>query len=227
MKKKLIIFGLLLISTLSLSACGNKKINIANYLIEERNNLFTASDDLYIANFSTGKRENNYNFDGSINEMIDFGILTFSRIDNNALANDNYTYIVSINDDQHTGFLVKSEVDNSYSADLGICVKDEDEISVQVSFTGYTFNKQLENVSSQFNVDKNTALKIANKELSENLKNITQNNAKIEVVMKILKDYSSSELKNYFWYIGAISTNGETVGILIDANSGDIIAKKV
>ena len=46
-------------------------------------------------------------------------------------------------------------------------------------------------------------------------------------VMKILKDYSTEDLKNYYWYVGVVSTNGETLGILIDANSGDIIAKKV
>ena len=45
--------------------------------------------------------------------------------------------------------------------------------------------------------------------------------------MKILKDHSDSELKTYYWYIGVVATNGETLGILIDANSGEIIAKNV
>ena len=44
---------------------------------------------------------------------------------------------------------------------------------------------------------------------------------------KLLKDFSNTELKTYYWYVGIVSTNGETLGILIDANSGDIIAKKV
>ena len=45
--------------------------------------------------------------------------------------------------------------------------------------------------------------------------------------MKIMKDHSNEDLKNYYWYVGIISTNGDTMGILIDANNGEIIAKKV
>ena len=46
-------------------------------------------------------------------------------------------------------------------------------------------------------------------------------------VMKILKDYSIENTPKYYWYVGIISTNGETLGILIDATKGDVIAKKV
>ena len=45
--------------------------------------------------------------------------------------------------------------------------------------------------------------------------------------MKILKDSSNAEINHYYWYVGVISTNGETLGILIDTNTGEIIAKKV
>ena len=64
--------------------------------------------------------------------------------------------------------------------------------------------------------------------IQEELNNITSDkNNKIEVVVKNLKDYSNSEVKNYYWYVGVISTNGDTLGILIDASTGDVIAKKV
>lgn len=227
MKKKILIFALLAISTLSLSACGQSSVDLKNYLIEERTNLFTASDDIYSTTFSTGKREADYNFDGVINEMQDFGILTLSRNDNSSLATDTYTYILTINDEQHTGFLTKNPTDNNYSADLGVTAKNDDIIKVQISFTGYTFNKDMSNISNEFSVDSNAALKIANKQLKEDIENVTQDNAKIEVVMKILKDYSSGDLKNYYWYVGVVSTNGETLGILIDSSSGNVVAKKV
>jgi hypothetical protein len=42
-----------------------------------------------------------------------------------------------------------------------------------------------------------------------------------------MKDYSSYEIKNYYWYVGIISTNGDTMGVLLDANTGEDIAKKV
>lgn len=228
MKKKILVFMMLIVSVFSLSACGKSKINLADYLIEERTTLFTAYDEVYSSTLSSGLREKDYNFNGVVDTKVDFAILTLSRKDNQPLANDTYTFIVNINGTPHTGFLTKNETNNSYSTDLGIKVNPTDEVNVQISFTGYTFNQDLTNTSNSFNVDSGTALSIANKELAEEIKNITSDkNVKIEAVMKILKDNSNLETESYYWYVGVISTNGETLGILIDANTGDIIAKKV
>ncbi|MBR6778921.1 MAG: hypothetical protein IKM43_02070 [Clostridia bacterium] len=228
MKKKLLIFVALIVSVLSLSACGKTKINIADYVIEERNQLFTGQDSLYSATLSSGLREENYSLDGIVGNMIDFAVVTFMRLDSNPLANDTYRYNVTINEQNYTGTLEKSPYDNSYAIDLGVAVPADASVNVQITFTGYAFNQDLENTSVNFAVDKTTALNIANQTLEEEIKNITSDkNNKIEVVMKILKDYSNSELKTYYWYVGIIATNGETLGVLIDANTGNIIAKKV
>ena len=228
MKKKILTFILLAVCIVSLSACGKSNIDLSKFLIEERNTLFTAQDNIYSVTLSGGLREENYALDGVVNKPVDFALLTLARLDGNPLANDNYTYIVTINEQTHTGNLAKSEIDNTYSADLGIEIPADATINVQLGFTGYSFNKDMENTSNSFAVDKNKALEIANKELKSEVENITSNkNNKIEVVMKLLKDYSSTDLKTYYWYVGVVSTSGETLGILIDANSGEIIAKKV
>lgn len=228
MKKKLLIFMLLIVSIISFSACGKGQLNLADYLIEERNNLFSACDELYTITLSSGLRENDYNLDGKIGEKVDFGVVTFLRNDGEPMANDTYTYLIKINDQEFTGFLEKSPVDNTYCADLGAQASNDAVITAQISFTGYTFNQELTNTSNAFGVDKTKVLDIANKELGDAVKEITSDaNVKIEVVMKIMKDFSTADVKNYYWYVGVISTNGDTLGILIDANSGDIIAKKV
>lgn len=227
MKKKILILLLFIFGITTLSACGKNKINLADYVIEERESLYTAHDDIYSVSLSSGLRENNYALDGIVNEMVDFSILTLNRNDNQPLANDTYTYIVKINEDTHTGFLTKSEINNTYSTDLEISIPKDSVINVKISFTGYTFDKDLENTSNSFNVDKNSALNIANEQLKNDIDNLLSNkNTKIEVVIKLLKD-STNEINNYYWYVGIVSTNGETLGILIDANTGDIIAKKV
>ena len=228
MKKKILIFMMLAICLLSFSACGNADINLKDYLIEERNNLFYAEDDLYSVTFSTGRREQNYGLDGTINEMVDFGVITLARLDNNPLADDTYTYTIKINDQTYTGFLEKSNYDNTYSIDIETSAPNDATVSIQITFTGYSFNQEMSIVSNNFSVDKDAALEIANSELKEDLNNITSDkNNKIEVLMKILKDYSNGEVKNYYWYIGIVSTNGDTLGILINASNGEIIAKKV
>lgn len=226
--KKFLILSLFTVSLISFSACGSTKFDIKKHLIEKRENLFIASDNLYTVTFSTGIREKDYNLDGTINELIPFGVLTLSRIDSLPLANDNYTYVVKIDDKSYTGFLEKNPNDNSYSADLEVLSNGQETINAQVSFSGYSFNQDMTNVTKNFEVDTNSALKIAEKALKNEIKNITSNkNVKIEVVMKTVKDYSSVELKNYYWYVGIISTNGDTLGVLIDVSSGEIIAKKV
>jgi hypothetical protein len=228
MKKKICVLFILAVCIISFSACGKSKLNLEDYVIEKRENLFVACDDLYSVSFSTGLREKEYNFDGIKNELVPFGVLTLSRNENLPLANDTYSYIVTINDQTYSGFLSKSNTDNSYVTDLEVNTIGDESINVQISFTGYTFNKNLENISSQFQVDGSTALKITKEQLHENIENIlSDKNVKIEIVMKMMKDYSNKDLKNYYWYVGIISTNGETLGILIDANNGDIIAKKV
>ena len=226
-KKKIGFLMLVAICIFTLSACGKNTINLSNHVIEKRENLFVASDDIYSVSFSTGTRESNYNFDGIINEMVPFGVLTLTRNNNQSLANDTYSYIVTINDQTYSGFLEKTN-NNSYSADLEVNTLGDENINVQISFTGYTFNQNLENLTSGFQVDSNSALKVAQTELKEGVENLlSDSNVNFEVIMKIMKDYSSEDLKNYYWYIGIISTNGDTLGILIDANSGDVIAKKV
>lgn len=227
MKKKILIL-ILAICSLTLTACGNKELNLNDYLIEERQNLYTAQDSLYSATFSSGLREENYDFDGIKNNMVEFGIITLARLDCAPMSNDTYTYTIKINDQTYNGTLTKSEVDNSYSADIQVSAPTDAVVSVQVVFTGYSFNKEMVECSKNFSVDKQTALKIANKTLKPEIKELTSDkNNKIEAVMKIVKDSATTESNYYYWYVGVVSTNGDVVGVLVDASTGEIIAKKV
>ena len=228
MKKKILCFAVLAFSLLTFTACkSGSDVVINDYVIEERCNLFTAENDTYCVTFSTGLREENYALDGVKNNMVDFGVLTLARLDHNPLAITKCEYTVTIDDQVYSGELTSTKYDNSFSADLGAKANDNSVVSVNLKFDGVTFSSQLENTAGDFAVDKDTALKIANEQLKDELKNLAKDKTNFEVVMKIVKDYSSSEVKSYYWYVGVVATNGQTYGILIDAISGDIIAKKV
>lgn len=227
MKKKLFIL-LLAICSLCLTACGNKELNLNDYLIEERQNLYIAQDDVYTVSFSSGMREENYNFDGIKNNMTEFGIVTISRLDSAPMGQLDYNYTVKIDDQTYTGTLAKSEVENSYAADIQVKASENATINVQIVFGSYSFNKEMVNTSSNFEVDCNKAIEIANQALKKDIKQLTSDkNNKIEAVMKIVKDTSSSNPSNYYWYVGVVSTNGEILGVLVDSSNGQIIAKKV
>ncbi len=228
MKKKILCFAMLAFSLLAFTACKKTtNVVIDDYVIEERCNLFVAQNDTYCVTFSTGLREENYALDGVKNNMIDFGVLTLSRLDHNPLAITQCNYTLTINDQILSGELKASGYDNTFSADCGVRADDNSVVSVQLNFDGVSFSSQLENTVGDFAVDKDAALKVANAELSNELQNLAKNKTDFEVVMKIVKDYSSSEVKSYYWYVGVIGVDGQTYGILIDAITSDIIAKKV
>jgi hypothetical protein len=162
-----------------------------------------------------------------VGEKTPFAILSLNRNDNKSLANDTYSYTITINEEALTGFLEKSQVDGSYSVDLEKEISADAVINIKISFTGYAINQDLTNISNNFNVDNSTALTIANEQLKNDAQNLVDSNSSIEVVTKILTDNSAGDINNYFWYVGVIASNGETMGVLIDANSGEILAKKV
>ena len=222
--KKFLAIILALAITIPLLACGNKKIDIQDYLIEERNNLFVSKDNIYQVTLSSGRREIDYDIDGIINDKTDFAILSMSRLDNQPMANDNYTYRVTINEELYTGTLEKSSIDNSYVTDLKIIIPDDAQVSISIEFTGYKFEEIATNISSDFAYNKSSIIEIANQELEKDIRSILKHN-KIEVIMKIIKDYSV-ELNNYYWYIGVVATNGEVLGLLIDTQTGNVVAKK-
>ena len=227
MKKKYVIIAILLIGLFCFTGCGKSKIDLNNYLIEQRTTLFTGSDKLYTVSYSGGMREENYSLDGKVNKLIPFGVITLTRTDGEPLAKDNYTYTVKINDQEYTGSLQEAN-STSYCADLQINAPTDATIDVTINFTGYIFNSQLANTSNKFKTNLNGAIKIANSELQENLTQMLKDKSnQIEVVTKIIKDYTNSEVESYYWYVGIVSTNGQTLGLLIDANTGSVIAKKI
>ncbi len=225
MKKKILCFALLALSIFSFTACKTQKINLCDHLIEERYNLFTAEDDTYCATYSSGMREKDYALDGVKNEMVDFGVITFSRIDRQKIKADNCNYIITIDDEVLQGQLTKFEDDNTFSVDIGKKANQDSSVSIQLNFADITFDKTMKNTTGEFSVDKDAALSIAGNELDEQIQNFQKNKNDFEVLMKIVRDYSSET--NYYWYVGVVGKDGSTLGILIDANSGDVIAKKV
>ena len=81
MKRVLLILSLIMcmIAFVGCGSNGKAKTNFNNHLIEIRNNLFVAEDDMYYATICTGKREQDYALDGVVNQLVPFGIVTFAN----------------------------------------------------------------------------------------------------------------------------------------------------
>ena len=229
MKKIICVLSVVLCGILFVGCNGQKQAeaNFNNHLIEIRNNIFAGQDETYYATVCTGEREKDYALDGVVNELIPFGIVTLARLDNEMLRMDEYPFTLVLNGENITGVLEKSPYDNTYSADIEQVIADDAEISLQLVVDGVNFNQNLTNVSSTFGVGKDNAIDIACAELIDSLKNLSKEKDNYsEAFIKILKDYSG-EGNRYYWYVGIISPEGKTSGVLIDATSGDIVSKKV
>ena len=229
MKKILFVLSILL-CVVAFVGCGSSKkneTNFNNHLIEIRNNLFAGEDGIYYATVCTGEREQDYALDGVVNKLVPFGIITIARFDNERFNQDEYSFTLVINGENITGSLEKSPYDNTYSADIEQVIADDAEIGLQVVVDGTNFNQTLSNVSSNFGVDKDKAISITCDELKDSIKSLSKEKGSLsEAFIKILKDYSG-ESNRYYWYVGIISPDGKTSGVLIDADSGAIISKKV
>ena len=229
MKRILCVLAVLLCGVVAIGCAGrkNNETNFNNHLIEIRNNLFAGEDGIYYATVCTGEREQDYALDGVVNDLVPFGIVTLSRLDNERLHQTEYPFTLVVNGENITGSLEKSPYDNTYSADIEQVIADDAEISLMLSVDGTNFNQVLNNVSSTFDIDKDEAISIACVELKDSIKNLSKEKENFsEAFIKILKDYSG-ESNRYYWYVGIISPEGKTSGVLIDTQTGDIISKKV
>ncbi|MBQ7880454.1 MAG: PepSY domain-containing protein [Clostridia bacterium] len=229
MKKILCILSIALCGVMFVGCGGIKdaETNFNNHLIEIRNNLFAGQNDEYYATVCTGQREQDYALDGVVNELVPFGIVTFARLDNEMLKQDTYAFTLVVNGENVVGSLEKSPYDNTYSADIEQVIADDAEITLELVVDGVNFSQALTNVSSSFQVSKDNAIDIACEELKDSVKALSkEENNLSEAFIKILKDYSG-ESNRYYWYVGIISPEGETSGVLIDATTGDVISKKV
>lgn len=229
MKKFLCVLSAIVCGVLMVG-CGSSekaKADFNSHLIEVRNNLFVGEGDNYYASLCTGQREQDYALDGVVNELTPFGIVTLGRLDNERLNNDSYPFTLVVDGENIVGSLEKSPYDNTYSADIEREIPEEATVVLQVVVDGTNFDQSLENISSTFTVSKDSALNIACETLTESIENMSdeQGNSS-EAFIKILKDYSG-ESNRYYWYVGIISPEGKTSGVLIDTMSGEVISKKL
>lgn len=229
MKKFICILSIALCGILFIG-CGNNKqsqIDFNDHLIEVRNNLFASQDETFYATVCTGEREKDYALDGIIGEMVPFGIVTIARLDNEVLNENQYSFTLVVNGENLTGSLEKSPYDNTYSADIEQVIADDAELIIQLVIDGVNVSQNLTNISSNFAIDKNKAIEIACDELRDSIHTISKKKDNLsEAFVKILKDYSG-EGNRYYWYIGIISPEGKTSGVLIDSASGEIVSKKI
>lgn len=226
MKKNLFVFTIIGIVLLAMG-CGTPTLRLEDHLIERRDNLFVADTPTYYASLCTGQREDPYSLDGTVNDLVDFGIVLFYSFDRTKLTADSYPFTLTVNGDKITGTLDYNDTDCTYSTDIERTVLDTDTVALTVDLPLTDFDETLTCVSRDFAITQSKALEIATAEMDSTLSDVSGANASMEVMLKIMPDYSTTSSPKYYWYIALLSTDGTTAGVLIDSTTGEIISKKI
>ena len=220
--KKFFLF-LLLSSSLLFAGCGADNLSIIkNNIVEHRDSYYIYQNDEHLITFVSGMREEPYFADGVVEEMVEFGILTFTPA--KKINYESLNYFIVIDNIEFEGLLEKSDFNSGFVVDIEKRVDQNSTISVRVFEDDIEAQGTLECVSKDFKISQSQAIETAYSALSSNIKQfIDKDKFSGEVYIKIWKDFSSAS--EYFWYVGVVCES-HTFGVLISANTGEILSIK-
>jgi len=216
MKKYIPLFVLPLV--LILGGCSTNYVELAKENMSEITNAyFYGKCDEFEISLSSGRREEPYIYDGKNGDICDFALVT---MDLNS-EKDKEIVVFSINSNAFSCVLEYNAITGTFMADLEREISEDDNISVKFE------NSQINLIcqSKDFQVDGNKAIEIGVNEFFEDFENmIEKQELKAECYLKILDNLSNGFEKS-FWCFTIVDTKGNHFNVIIDTNSGNILAK--
>ena len=225
MKKHLTIIFILIFSAICFYGCNNNiNLLVQEKISEVRFNLFNCFSDEINVNFTSGFRENPYILNGKSESKKEFGVITVKFLKEIENKNILPSFVITINDMDFDGEFELNPFDQTYVQDIETFVLDDSTISIKVMWGDFLFENELKNISKTFNCNHSKALNIFIKEYDKDIKYLLKNNIDFEVYIKIINDPSLNIDKNYF-YVCLLSTTGESLSVIIDPFSQEILVK--
>ncbi len=225
--KRIFTFSLFLPLIFFLGCKKDLSLKVQDKLSEVRYNLFVGKNENFSVKFTSGFREDPYVIDGISESKKEFGVITvkiFNEQNFNADENEIFEYVITINDTDYDGTFEQNPFDKTFVADIETFVLDESKVEIKLTFQGKTFESELVNVSKNFKISHKDALDIFIKEHEKNIENYIKNGINFEIYVKILGDDSVAS-EQYYFYICLISTNNDTINLIINPQNGEILAK--
>lgn len=206
------------------SACEQDvKEDLLDNLSDVRYNVFAGQNSELCANLMCGVREISYSYDGISNKKCEFGVISVTIKNKNNYENISYT--LTVGESIITGTLEENPYDHTFMTDIERIIGCDK--SVYLTLEGITTNMLLVCESASWQVQYDEAIDIAFESLeSEITKFYQKKKLCAEGYLKIIFDQNSTT-KLFYWYFGVVGQNGETVAVIIDPQTGDIITKSV
>ncbi len=218
--KKLVIFCLI-ISSLFLAGCNSVYREVSKTVSEVRYSIYLGETDTIKATFMCGKREKDYVINGYNTPLIDFGIVTIAL--KKSATTDNAKIVLTVDTNRYEDTLEKNPFDDTLVADLKI-IPTASEITLKVYLGNDVQELTLNCLNSDWKVDHQDALKLACKTLKGELKTQIDGTYKGEVYVKIIEDTKVNK-GQYYWYVSFAGRDGIKHTVIINPNSGEVLAK--
>ena len=194
-------------------------------LAEVRVSLAKGVKDGVEATLMCGYRECDYVYDGVRTEPIEFGVLTFSVDGFDKYDYGEPTYILNVGLDRFSGVLELNPFDSTLVADVGRVMNIEENVVAYLQLNGTKHTIYLNPVSSEWQVNYEGVLRIFVEEYCDILQQYISNGAiSGETYVKMVYD---DTLNEYYWYVNFITTQGSTISMIVDKDTGNILVDKV
>ena len=168
----------------------------------------------YSGSISVGQRENPYIIDGKSQKLCDFSLVC-AKFDGEHC--DEIEVDISVNGKDEKLTLFFNPVNFYYMNDLGYALKSDDNVEIRYNGEKITF----ENASKNFNIDSDSAIDLALKELSEEIQNTYEKGVfRGECYLKVLLNAGGEEP---FWCFSIEREDGTSITIVLSTFDGKII----
>lgn len=217
---------ILILCSFFLVGCNKMYNLVKNNVSEMRINYYVGkSSNLYVS-FITGFREQNYIIDGKNTTAVEFGVVSFKLLNDALITSEELTFELIVDGKKYDGSLQKNPYDNTFVADIQSQVKGVKNIIAKIVDKQNVYDVSLQSVIKDWKVDHELALKIACKELKNELETYVINGIfRGEVYVRIINNANMTNDK-YFWYVNFVAEDGKTTAVIIDPITKEVLAKR-
>ncbi len=201
---------------LFVAGCKSIEEELSMHISEYVDNYYMGQNEDMVADFCDGKREEPFCMDGISNPLVDYGVITVRTSKN---LGERAKYKLKIGENEYDGTFEISPFDGSYVADIEKVSNGEDYIVLIVS----NVEIKLENLSKSFTLTSSKTLTKFAKVQKDNLQKYMGKDFLAEIFIKVVSDTQNKDTICFF--VVARSQDGETLGVLFDAKTGEIYQK--
>ena len=201
-------------------SCASDIDGYDKVISEIRDNRLVASEGGFSYVATSGEREKDYKVDGESGERTEYFIFTVEGFFATAP-----TCEFSIGEKKYSSVMQKHPFADSYSFEVGEKF-DGNEITVLLKTDNEEKEVVLKTVKTEKTKSASFAFSVAQKELSSAIsKHVENGKFDGEVYVRLVPNPTGDDGR-YFWYVAFYKSANECYSVLIDSESGEVLASK-